>query len=250
MKVKKYLSVIIAIALVWGLMFLSGRIDSNAFNIFTYVADGLILIALIGYMIYLHGSVMNKLTDKLKPEECLKAFHELDGAKYASERYLYEAMSYILLENYEYADASLRNLFAQRPTADNLIKADAINVLYCYFLENREMTENAAGKLKNDYSHLSPKMQQKYAYMFNFAETVRSLVSDEETPVSLAEKWFNSAPKKTHLEAYILNLIIGEVKLKSGDKEQAKNLFENVYKNCGGTILYKKAAAFSMKTEE
>lgn len=112
-------------------------------------------------------------------------------------------------------------------------------VLCLYFSENTVQLSSAISSLKQ---HLEAEKNSKYEYLYYFADIIEVIVYDKPIEAQLAEKYFNSLPKKDFVEIYVSSYILGEAKLKIGDTENALMLFENVTNaKCNSTILYSKA---------
>lgn len=244
MKMKKYGSVILAIALIWGLFAIDSRVESQAYTVFMYIAWALILVLLLGYMIFLRISVWNKLTEKMDPAAYLKQAAALDGTKYTADRYMFESLAYLLEENYERSALALKDAYAGKLKNADRIKTDAVGVLVWYFKGDQRNLTDALGRLHHDFSAQSASQKKKFASFLRFAELVQSLAFEDETPDALAKAYFNEIEKKTLLEVYTAELLVGEVRQKAGNTESAKALFENVRQAAGDTVLGKRAAAY------
>lgn len=236
MKTKKYLSVVVAIGLTWLLIALSEKIDSEIYTVFIYIALGLILIVLFAYQIKLRTDLIKTLTNKLNPKKFLDDYQALDSNKYSNDRYILEALAFILAGDFIKAESWLKNVKHKKY---DILKADALLVLCLYFSENTVQLSSAISSLKQ---HLEAEENSKYEYLYCFADIIEAIVYDKPIEAQLAEKYFNSLPKKDFVEIYVSSYILGEAKLKLGDTENALMLFENVTNaKCNSTILYSKA---------
>ncbi len=236
MKTKKYLSVVVAISLIWLLIVLSEKINSEIYTIFMYIAFGLILIALFAYQIKLRTTLIKTLTHELNPQKFLTEYQALDSNKYSNDRYILEALAFILTGDFIRAESTLKNV---RNKNYDILKADALFVLCYYFSENTAQLSAAVSSLKQQ---IEIQNNSKFEYFYYFAALIEALVCDKPIEAQLTEKYFNSLPKKDFVEVYIASYILGEAKLKLGDTENALMLFENVTNaKCDSTILYSKA---------
>ena len=123
MKTKKYLSVVVAIGLTWLLIALSEKIDSEIYTVFIYIALGLILIVLFAYQIKLRTDLIKTLTNKLNPKKFLDDYQALDSNKYSNDRYILEALAFILAGDFIKAESWLKNVKHKKY---DILKADAL----------------------------------------------------------------------------------------------------------------------------
>lgn len=237
MKAKKYLSVLIAVALIWTLVASTEKITAETYSIFVYIGLGLILVALFAYQIKLRASAIKMITNDMNPEKFLAAFQDLDGNKYSTDRYILEALALILSGNFIKAESLLNNV---RNKKDVEIKAEALLILSYYFSGNCTLILETADSL---IKHCNSQKNNKYEHYTYFAQLINALASGNAVAPQIAEKYFNSLPKKNLVEVCIASYIIGEIKLRSGETDKAISLFENVI-NSGGnsTILFDKAS--------
>lgn len=238
MKTKKLLSVVIAIALIWVIFSLSGKFESDAYSVFIYIADILIILALIAYQIGLRISTINSLTQKIDPAKCLKTYSELDGTKYTDDRYIYEALAKILLGDYASANELLKKVSNKKQYS---IKAEALNILCHHFNSDSARLKESTTALKN---YCSAAKDKKNDYYMNFSLFMESLNFDEKPDTKITENYADNLQKKTFVEAYVASFLIGEMKYKCEEFEKATELFEHVVKNCPSTILAEKADAY------
>ena len=236
MKIKKYLSVTISVLLIWLIIILSEKITNEAYAVFMYIAFGVILIVLFAYQMNLRFATIKTLTYKMNAQKFLKQYQELDGNKYTNDRYVLEALSFILLGDYIRAESLLKNIENKK---DYVVKADALFVLCYYFSGNLERLTDAISILK---MHVDTKNNKKYEYLLNYANLIEAIAFDGPLNLKLIDIYFNSIPKKSFIEVYIASYLLGEAKLKLGEMEKALDLFEHIIKtNCCSTTLYSKA---------
>ncbi len=237
MKAKKYLSVIISVALIWALLGLSEKIVSDAYNIFLYIAFAVILIALFVYQASLRVSLIKILTTKLDAEKFLKSYQDLDGNKYTNSRNIYEALACIISGEFNRAEILLKNV--NKNKAD-MFKADALLVL-CYYLSgNHAFAKNAVLVLKS-HPEINENKNIHYSY---FAQIIEFLEGEKTLDAEFLQTYFSSIPKKDIVEVYIASYILAQAKLRLGDRENALVLLENVINTpCGKSVLHSNALA-------
>ncbi|MBR3933695.1 MAG: hypothetical protein IKJ68_07290 [Clostridia bacterium] len=236
MKTKKYLSVVIAIGLIWLLIALSEKINSEMYTVFMYISFGLILIALFAYQIRLRRCAIKILTNELNPQRFLAEYQALDSNKYSNDRYILEALAFVLSGEFVRAESSVKNV---KDKKYDTLKADAVLILCYYFSENTTQLSDVVSSLKH---RIELQNDSKFTYLYYFANLIDALVCNNPIDAQLTEKYFNNLPKKDFVEVYIASYILGEAKLRLGDTENALKLFENVLNaKCDSTILYSKA---------
>lgn len=235
MKKKKYIPVVIAVALIWGLVALSEKINSSGFDIFMYISFVFIVLLLLVWQIILRISLLYILTQKREPVRFIQSYRELDGNKYTPTRHIYEALALVLLGNFKDAEINLNNAGAKNV---DILKADAVLMLCYYFSGNINALKYTLQKLMSDCNSVNRSKSQPYVH---FASLINAVISEEQSVETEAEKYFVRMEKNDFIEFDIVNYFLAELNIKNGNVEKAAELLMCVHKNCPDTVLSAKA---------